>query len=427
MGFQPFKDDPRKQARYTAYLGSQASSQPMELQPLPGQSIEDFNAELEGFQKAARIFKPMSAAMANRFRTSSGVETTAQPQEGLYQPTDEAYAQHEAKTRASASEKIEVEETPKEHAAKMGMFGAMTRERADWVPAKLLCKRFRVPPPKVTTSDAREEDSNANQFSSSSSSYPAPPLASMEFDTAIQGDHIKVIPAESARSGDSSGKRDMANIGLGEDDSQGRETLTYERPAMDIFKAIFASDEEGSDDEMEVKGPLKQSEEVTTAPVRSSVTASATSNPTGLVVATAVTPGAVDLTTFRPTFVARSDRGKLATDVTTDKSRKGSKKKSKVVAPLSFMEDDAGSTVVPVVKKRKRDKDLEGKSAKKKRDKESQSANLEPTTMVVDEEDDDVWVEKPPAIGVQQPAAVAPDLNEKISTGKSRPRASDFL
>jgi G patch domain-containing protein 1 len=279
----------------------------------------------------------------------------------------------------------------------------------------------------VTTSDAREEDSNANQFSSSSSSYPAPPLASMEFDTAIQGDHIKVIPAESARSGDSSGKRDMANIGLGEDDSQGRETLTYERPAMDIFKAIFASDEEGSDDEMEVKGPLKQSEEVTTAPVRSSITASATSNPTGLVVATAVTPGAVDLTTFRPTFVARSDRGKLATDVITDKSRKGSKKKSKVVAPLSFMEDDAGSTVVPVVKKRKRDKDPEGKSAKKKRDKESQSANLEPTTMVVDEEDDDVWVEKAPAIGVQQPAAVAPDLNEKISTGKSRPRASDFL
>lgn len=398
----------------------------MELQPLPGQSIEDFNAELEGFEKAARIFKPMSAAMANRFRTSSGVETTAQPQEGLYQPTDEAYAQHEAKTRASLTEKMEVEETPKEHAAKMGMFGAMTREQTDWVPAKLLCKRFRVPPPKLTASDTREEDSNANQFSSSSS-YPVPPLASMEIDTAIQGDHIRVIPAESAGSGDGSGKRDMANIGLGEDDSQGHETLTYERPAMDIFKAIFASDEEGSDDEVEVKGPLKQSEEIITAPTGSSTTAPATSNLAGPVAATAVTPGPVDLTTFRPTFVARSDRGKLARDATADKSQKGSKRKSKAVAPLSFMEDDAGSTVTPVVKKRKRDKDLEGKSAKKKRDKESQRASLEPTTMAVDEEDDDIWVEKAPAIGVQQPSTVGPDLNEKRSTGKNRPRASDFL
>ena len=47
------------------------------------------------------------------------------------------------------------------------------------------------------------------------------------------------------------GPRDLANIGLGEDETQGQDTLTYERPSMDIFKAIFASNDEDSDDEQE--------------------------------------------------------------------------------------------------------------------------------------------------------------------------------
>ena len=48
----------------------------------------------------------------------------------------------------------------------------------------------------------------------------------------------------------SRGPRDLANVGLGEDETQGRDTLTYERPAMDVFKAIFASDDEDSDDDI---------------------------------------------------------------------------------------------------------------------------------------------------------------------------------
>jgi G patch domain-containing protein 1 len=55
----------------------------------------------------------------------------------------------------------------------------------------------------------------------------------------------------SGRIGGSQGRKDPSNIGLGEDDSQGRDTLTYEKPAMDIFKAIFASDDEDSDGEDE--------------------------------------------------------------------------------------------------------------------------------------------------------------------------------
>jgi G patch domain-containing protein 1 len=52
----------------------------------------------------------------------------------------------------------------------------------------------------------------------------------------------------------------LANIGLGEDENQGRDTLTYERPTMDVFKAIFASDDEDSDDDEAKKDENKDDE-----------------------------------------------------------------------------------------------------------------------------------------------------------------------
>ncbi|KAG1863539.1 hypothetical protein DFJ58DRAFT_773560 [Suillus subalutaceus] len=36
---------------------------------------------------------------------------------------------------------------------------------------------------------------------------------------------------------------------MGEDDGRGDDVLTYERPGMDIFRAIFTSDDEKSDEE----------------------------------------------------------------------------------------------------------------------------------------------------------------------------------
>ncbi len=39
-------------------------------------------------------------------------------------------------------------------------------------------------------------------------------------------------------------------IGMGEDERQGRDTLTYVKPSMDVYKAIFESDEEEDADEI---------------------------------------------------------------------------------------------------------------------------------------------------------------------------------
>ncbi|KAG1845866.1 hypothetical protein DFJ58DRAFT_893314 [Suillus subalutaceus] len=107
------------------------------------------------------------------------------------------------------------EEAPKVHAARLGMYGAVTRKVCTWQPARLLCKRFGV---KVPVLEVPRERTN-----------------------------LWVQEVESGSSGSS--KLDVVNIGMGEDDGQGDDVLTYERPGMDIFSAIFASDDEESDEE----------------------------------------------------------------------------------------------------------------------------------------------------------------------------------
>ena len=42
---------------------------------------------------------------------------------------------------------VEKKYEEKQNAVKMGFFGAMTHEKYDWYPAKLLCRRFDVPEP----------------------------------------------------------------------------------------------------------------------------------------------------------------------------------------------------------------------------------------------------------------------------------------
>lgn len=421
LGFQPFKNEPLKQARYTAYLNSQASSQSVPLQPLSGQSITDFNSELESFAKAAHIFKPMSTAMASRFRSSSSVETAPNQQEGLYQPTEEVYAEHEQKQGQEALKKAEVQESPKENAAKMGLFGRLTREESDWAPARLLCKRFRVAPPKLSTSETREDEPDQ------APSIPVVPSSlgtPMELDPNPGGAGFTVVATMDKE--DSNRKKDLANIGLGEDDTQGQDILTYQRPEMDIFKAIFASDEEDSDSDVEFVSSAPQPPPITHGSNLEAPAGSMGLKPSG----------SLDLATFRPTFISRSNREGKKTDATAESSQKLSSKKTKARPSLSFVDDDEGGlTVVPATKKRKKEKDSKGRSAKNKKEKEVNNHAAETTTkMMVDDEDDEMWVEKevpPTVLNLPQdtPASnlsTTEDSSARV-IGRARPRASDFL
>ncbi|KAJ8092958.1 hypothetical protein PM082_011278 [Marasmius tenuissimus] len=431
-GYQPFTTDAAKQARYTLYLQSQAdpSSSPM-LRPLPNQTIDEFNKELDEFAQSAQIFKPMSGAMAGRFTSAVVVEHGPKIHEGLHQPTAEETRQREEEEE---NKRREDKLSPKENAAKMGMYGLMTREVAPWQPARLLCKRFGVkdPSPDMSSSSAPAPFDETGGATSSAAAGAAATTggdeagAASSSSTGLSQELIDAATASmwdtSARGGGAGGKRDLSNVGLGEDDTQGRDTLTYERPSIDVFKAIFASDDEDSDDE---GGETKVVEEKESADISPPVPP-----PAATPAPAAEEP--VDLATFKPTFVPREARVTKGDDKSnehdTKKKRKKDKEKRKAI--VSFAMDEGGDGEDHVTEhrpKKKKKKDKEGVKTKEKakdRDKDK---------MAVD--DDDIWVEKPPPSGVEA-QQIDVDMAGRIDGAqdatvsappRARKRAIDFM
>ncbi|KAF9473416.1 DUF1604-domain-containing protein [Pholiota conissans] len=397
-GFQPFKSDPVKQARYNAYLLSQAntdgSSPP--LKRLPTQAADEFQKELEDYAKAASLFKPMSGAMAGRFTSAAVIEAGPKIIEGLHTPSEEEIAEKEAQKKKEEEDRI----SPKAHAAKMGMYGPLTRETKPWQPAKLLCKRFGVkepnPEPEVSTEPMAGPSSSA-----ASASFTHP-----EFDQPVATAAGK---DDTAPSQQIDKPRDLANIGLGEDETQGQDTLTYERPSMDIFKAIFASDSEDSDDET----PDNDDEEDVAAPAKP--------KETGFISATTIlddTP--IDMSTFKPTFIPREGKNKKSKDddkAKEKKEKKDKKKKEKKAVLVSFEVDEDGADTLEVKQPKDRPK-------KKRKEKIAQ-----------DGQDHGMWATKPPdEFANTTPEILAPavppdqDLASSQATGpKGRKRAIDFM
>lgn len=444
-GFQPFTSAPAKQARYETYLQSQAtpeSSGP--LRPLPGQTVAQFNQEAAEYARSASVFRPMSAAMAGRFTSAAMVEHGPKAVEGLYTPTFASGGTEttgeDAGTEVQKEE--EKEEDPKAHAARMGMFGKMTREVKPWRPAKLLCKRFGVREPEI------EEEETA----AATAGFAAPSAsASAEEQSAPQPGEVLAIEAAAAMDDEKpKGPRNLENVGLGEDEWQARDVLTYQRPGMDVFKAIFASDDEDSedeekDDEVAAPGPSAAATEPA-APIRetqpeSKPPAHLAAQPTTVPEYTPTTPSTsqagaapakVDLASFKPTFVPRSERETKSSKTNGDRTERSKKSKSKAI--LSFADEDGedsglGAPAIPKDKSKKRkDREKDKKGREKKRRREDKA------------EDEDLWEEKPtPAVVLQlekqvQAAGTTKESRVEVVTDRREPgpyrqrkRAEDFM
>ena len=455
-GFIPFANDPVKQARYVAYLQSQATPDHPELLPpkLPEQTSEAYHRELSDYSKSAAIFKPVSGAMASRFTTAAVVESGPTAVEGLHQPTHSPEAatvsqgEGEREKEAPRQEEQEVQSS-KAHAARTGMYGALTREVTPWQPSRLLCKRFGVkdPNPDVTTDTPMPGASRSQPPSTAGGDKwkAEDALAEADLQTATGGSAAIAGPSTAGRPA----PRDLENIGLGEDESQGRDTLTYVRPSMDIFKAIFASDDEDEEDENGGGEPEESGGDYKSAPTTSQVLAAPTQVHDATTSAMTYDPksadrppadsGTVDITTFKPVFVPRAERG---TQKSKNKTDGREKDKKRVKSVVSFEDDDQGSALV-IAPQADRDKTRK----KKKRRKEEKGV-----TNVVgagNDEDTEMWMEKaPPQVvasfvdaapaaegGVQIESASAPPptlpltqvLQKTEGPPRGRKRAIDFL
>lgn len=134
-GWMPYAEDDGKRGRYRVYLEAQAGMRDELPERARGVEKDDWLNELREFAHCAQIFKPMTGMMATRFTSSSSA-----PKSALNTPDSGAQ-------ETLLSKPAPKPEDPAEAAAKMGMFGPMTRSSLDFYPTRLLCKRFGVKPP----------------------------------------------------------------------------------------------------------------------------------------------------------------------------------------------------------------------------------------------------------------------------------------
>ena len=462
-GFMPFTNDPAKQERYVSYLRSQSTPDCPELLPpkLPDQTSEAYHKELSDYSKSASIFKPVTGAMASRFTTAAVVDSGPKAVEGLHQPTHEPEPQQDKEEQKEAPPPDEEVQSSKAHAARTGMYGALTREIVPWQPSRLLCKRFGVkdPNPDITTDTPMPGVPNAggNTWNAEEA------LAKSDLQTATAG-------STSAGPSSLAGRRtvrDLENVGLGEDESQGRDTLTYVRPSMDIFKAIFASDDEDSDEDAQEDGgreedaapdagpstlPKKRPEERPTenadvTPVPAHLRAHpAAYEPRSTTDRPPTGTETVDTATFKPVFVPRSER---ETQKASDKrDGRGKDKKKRARAIVSFEEDEGAALVIAPQADKEKDKGRRKKKPRREKgnaEGEGEGEGKGEGKGKGKEEDAEMWVEKatPQVVASFAGASSSPEKDVRIGgdngehapdavsttegPSRGRKRAIDFL
>lgn len=130
-GRGPYRSQPSKQGRYHRYLEYHVGLNPLAPTKPDDMTDLDFNHELAEFYNCVAIFKPMAGPMASRFTAA----TASTPS-----------------TKSVATTETRRDQDPPREAARLGMFGNMTRSIADFTPSSLLCKRFNVAPPRSNAS-----------------------------------------------------------------------------------------------------------------------------------------------------------------------------------------------------------------------------------------------------------------------------------
>ncbi|KAH6616934.1 hypothetical protein F5144DRAFT_633238 [Chaetomium tenue] len=240
-GNAPYRDDEAKRSRYISFLEYQAGFRPTPGTQPTKMNSEEWLRELHEFYNCARIFKPMTGFMASRFTTSTSKSISN--------------SSGETEEKDLLSMPPPKPQDPAEEAAKLGMFGPMTRSVADFYPTRLLCKRFNVRPPEHVQPDDQPSAAGAGRANyDSASQFSAP----QDFGSLRQeplGSEFGSGPPPSA---DAPGGASFALAPTLEEaaaqapvperpvvDASRNEALEGKRAGEDVFKAIFGD----SDDE----------------------------------------------------------------------------------------------------------------------------------------------------------------------------------
>ncbi|KAI1410751.1 DUF1604-domain-containing protein [Hypoxylon sp. FL1857] len=251
-GAAPYADDEAKRGRYRAYLEYAAGFSQSPPPRAPGVSTEDWLRELHEFRSCARIFKPMTGAMASRFTTSAST-TLSSPSSRFVSGSSGTVSSDQELLSRPAQKPAD----PAEEAARMGMYGSMTRAVTDFYPTRLLCKRFNVRPPahvqpdQDMQSEASAAKPKAKDLFSGFSSGGVYSESAMTLDELLRSAQTQVSSSAAKDTGDISAPKALeAPPPQAKEEvvvnAEVHEALEGKRAQEDVLKAIFG---DSSDDE----------------------------------------------------------------------------------------------------------------------------------------------------------------------------------
>jgi G patch domain-containing protein 1 len=229
-GWMPYAEYPEKRTRYRAFLSLKAGfASELPIRPAD-MGKDEWVTELREFAQAAEVFKPISGLMATRFASSTSAGTS-----GPKLASDAPDAEGSSRGK---------EEDPAEKAARMNMFGPLTRTKQPFYPTRLLCKRFNVRPPKQMAPDAEEEGTgNAGSTKADVVSQASLDMMMREASRSRAGGNG--FANGGVEGGEESASApDVGRAKVEEVDMEKNEAIEGKRAGDEVFKAIFGSDSE---------------------------------------------------------------------------------------------------------------------------------------------------------------------------------------
>ncbi|NXE05938.1 GPTC1 protein, partial [Lophotis ruficrista] len=270
--FKPFARNPEKQKRYESFVKSlkQGEKDTLEHYLDPSMTEWERGREQEEFFRAAMFYKTSNSTLSSRF-------------------TRAKYEDDVDKVEVPRDQENDIDD--KETAVKMKMFGKLTRDKFEWHPDKLLCKRFNVPDPYpdssivglpkvkrdkysvfnfLTLPETTTSVTQATNEKMQQSNNPNKPKKPSRWDVSDKEkekkDSISEFISLARSKADQQQQQPQAvpateEGGPGPSGTELSETVANEdkdeeeesRPSMDLFKAIFvsSSDEKSSSSEEE--------------------------------------------------------------------------------------------------------------------------------------------------------------------------------
>nr|XP_002128144.1 G patch domain-containing protein 1 [Ciona intestinalis] len=229
---RPFNNNPEKQRRYEQY---ERAVRQRKTDPYLGIDSDltewERNHERHEFSQLAQVYSHLTSSMKSKF------------------------------TKATDEEQ-ELTTAVKKESSKH-VFGIMTRDRIEWHPDPLLCKRFNVPDP-FPKSDVVGIAKAVPNFDLPSLKHQGPAERPILEDSELPQNMLKEMQKVSSGSASNEIKKnnDLSEVQSTKDNENDETAEEEERASMDLFKSIFAasSDEESDDENEEQEDDLEEPE-----------------------------------------------------------------------------------------------------------------------------------------------------------------------